>query len=268
VPAVAHTVTETIDGWVNDNVGRPVVGATVELIDGVPAGLSAITDGSGSFSLGDVTLTTGNTKLRTSKDGFAPSVQLAGYNPSAHISVGIVLWSLTPPVIGPGDYTMSFVADLACDLPEAARTRTYSATVTLPSSSGKLPPERRTNFDVALSGASFVVGLDVSPISPLTVAADADYLAFFMDPWETGEDITERLAPATFLELTGSVAGSMSASGQSSLPFDGTFKYCVKASDTIVAPEPAVRRFVGCLTTDPVYKSCHSTRDRVVLTRR
>ena len=269
VPAAPNSVTETIDGWVQDNVGRPVVGATVELIDGVPAGLSAITDGSGSFSLGEVTLTTGNTKLRTSKDGFAPSVQLAGYNASAHISEGIVLWSLTPPVIGPGDYTMSFVADSACDLPEAARTRTYSATVTLPSSSGNLPPERRTNFDVALSGASFVVGLEVSPTSSLTVAADADYLVFLMDPWDTGEYITERLAPATFVQLTGSVAGSMSASGLSSLPFDGTFTYCVKASDAIIAPDdPAVHRFVGCLTTDPVYKWCHSTRARVVLTRR
>jgi hypothetical protein len=77
-----------------------------------------------------------------------------------------------------------------------------------------------------------------------------DYVAFVLGPWEAGfGDITERLAPATHLELTGSVAGSVGTSGASPLPFHGTFTYCVKQSDT--GP-------ISCSPNDPVYTSCHS----------
>lgn len=268
IAAPPREVTLTLDGSVYDNTNRPVPGVTVELIDGVPAGLATTTDNSGSFSLGVVTVTSGETKVRASKAGYATSLTNPP-NAAPRATVGIILYTLTPPVIHPGEYTMSFVADSTCDLPDTIRTRTYSATVTLPKYSTNLPPERQTDFGVALSGASFVVGLDISPTSSLTVDASGDYLEFLMDPWETGEYITERLAPATFVQLTGSVAGSMSTSGVSSLPFDGTFTYCVKASDAIVPPnDPAVQRFVGCLMTDPVYKSCRSKNHRVVLTGR
>jgi hypothetical protein len=255
-------VTLTLDGWVHDNASRPVSGATVEVIDGVPAGLAAITDDSGSFSLSDVTLTVGKTKIRASKDGYATTSLDNLPNVPPRAATGITLWSLTPPVMRPGEYTMSFVADSACDLPEQARTRTYSATITSHPGYVNQPPERQTEFDIALSRASFLVGNDVSPAWPLLglMNVSADYVAFFLDPWDGGfGDITERLAPATRLELTGSVAGSVGTSGASSLPFDGTFTYCVKQSDT--GP-------IGCSPSDPVYTSCHSKNHSVTLTRR
>jgi len=161
---------------------------------------------------------------------------------------------------------------MATPLPEEARTRTYSATVTLRKSDVDLPPERQTNFDVALSGASFSVDNDVSPAWPRLglMNVTGDYVASDLDPWELGFGaIRERLAPATFVQLTGSVAGSIVTSGVSSLPFDGVFTYCVKSSDVLVRiPDPAVQGFVGCSSIDPVYKSCSSKNHRVVLTRR
>jgi Carboxypeptidase regulatory-like domain len=257
--AAPRIVTLTLGGSVHDTVGRPVPGATVELIDGVPAGLAAITDGSGSFSLGDVTLTVGTTKIRASKDGYATNL-IAPPNAAPRATTWIYLALLTPPVIRPGEYTMSFVADSACDLPEPARTRTYSATITL-------LPDYVTQLNVALSGASFVVGNDVSPTNSLVAAIAGDYVSFYLDPYDFGGYITERLAPATYLDLTGGVAGSVGASGAFSLPFDGAFRYCVKQSDDIVTPPFGSGHF-GCSTNDLVYTTCRSKNHRVTLTRR
>ena len=91
-----------------------------------------------------------------------------------------------------------------------------------------------------------------------------DYVAFLLDPYEFGGYVIERLAPATYLELTGSIAGSVGTSAASSVPFDGTFAYCVKQSEVW---QPEIGPF-GCYANDPVYTSCHSKNHRVVLTRR
>ncbi len=251
-------MTLTLDGSVHDSVSRPVPGATVELIDGVPASLATITDDSGSFSLGDVTLTIGKTKIRASKDGYATNL-IDPPNAAPHAATWIYLALLTPPVIRPGEYTMSFVADSACDLPGEARTRTYSATITL-------LPGLPTQLNVALSGASFVVGNDVSPTNSLLPAIAGDYVRFALDPYDFGGYITERLAPATYVQLVGSVTGPVGASGFS-LPFDGRFYYCVKQSDTLQA-QPGEGPF-GCGSpNDLVYTSCQSKNHRVTLTRR
>ena len=264
ITAVPHdvTLTLTLGGWVHDNARRPVPGVTVEVIGSVPAGRATITDDSGSFSLGDVTVTVNEAMLRASKDGYATSLTTLGGSGIA----GIVLWLLTPPVIQPGEYTMSVVADRTCDLPEVARTRTYSATVTPRKFRVNPPPERQTDFDVALSGASFATRQGISPTNSLTVHAAGDYLEFFLDAYEVDGFITERLAAGTFVELTGSVAGSIGTSGVSSLPFDGWFTYCEGSSEVI--PDPAVQGPLGCSSSGTVYKSCVSKNHRVVLTRR
>jgi len=260
-------VTLTLAGQVDDNANRPVPGATIEVIGGAPSGQATITDTSGSFSLGGVTVIVGETKLRASKEGYATSLTDFPGVPAPGYTVGITLWSLTPPGLHPGEYTMSFVSDNTCDLPEMARTRTYSATVTLPKYSENLPPERQADFVVTLSGASsFVVGQDISPTDSLTVHAVGDYLRFVLDPYDFGGYITERLTPATFVQLLGSVAGSIHTSGGSSLPFNGVFAYCVKSSDDVI-PNPRQGPF-GCSSSDPVYRSCSSNNHRVVLTPR
>jgi len=70
----------------------------------------------------------------------------------------------------------------------------------------------------------------------------------------------------TFVTVLGSVAGSMSTSGVSSMPFDGLFIYCVKPSDVIT--DPNMPGALDCsLNNAAVYKSCSSKNHRVVLTR-
>ncbi len=260
-----HDVTLTLAGQVHDNANRPVPGATVEVIDGAPSGQATITDSSGSFSFGGVTVIVGETKLQASKEGYATSLTDFPGVPAPSYTASITLWSLTPPGIHPGEYTMSFVSDNTCDL--TARTRTYSAAVTLPKYSENLPPERQADFGVTLSGgSSFVVGQDISPTDSLTVHAVGDYLTFVLDPYDFGGYITERLAPATFVQLLGSVAGFIRTSGVSSLPFNGVFAYCVKSSDDVIL-NPWQGPF-GCSSSDPVYRSCSSNNHRVVLTPR
>jgi carboxypeptidase family protein len=265
--AAPRIVTLRLDGRVSDTTGRPVRGATVEMIDGVPAGLEAITDDSGSFSLGDVTLTIGTTKIRASKDGYATSPWTNPPNAPPHSEIGITLALLTPPLIRPGEYTMSFVADSACDLPGEARTRTYSATIaSLPGDVNQPPEQQGTALNVALSGASFVVGEDISPTNSVSMNVAGDFVTIVLDPYDFGGYITERLAPATYLDLAGKVAGSVGASGTFSLPLDGKFYYCVKQSADIVIPLGSGR--FGCSTNDLVYKNCSSKNHRVMLTRR
>ena len=121
-------------------------------------------------------------------------------------------------------------------------------------------------LNVALSGASFVVGEDISPTNSLAMHVAGDFVTIVLDPYDFGGYITERLAPATYVQLLGSVAGSVGASGEFSLPFEGVFDYCVKQSDTLTAP-PLEGPF-GCRTNDLVYKRCDSSNHRVMLTRR
>jgi hypothetical protein len=215
-----------------------------------------------------VTVIIGQTKLRASKDGYATSLTDPP-NATPRATVGIFLRSLSPPAIRPGKYTLSVVADSTCALPEEVRTRTYSATITLSKSEVNLPPERQTDFDVALSGASFVMGCcggpeAISPTNSLTAHVAGDYLELLLDPYEFDGYITEWLPPATFVDLRGSVAGSVSTSAESSLPFDGRFTYCVKSSDVI----PGAGGTFGCSADDPAYTSCSSKNHRVVLTPR
>jgi hypothetical protein len=120
-----------------------------------------------------VTLTIGKTKIRASKDGYATNL-IDPPNAAPRAATVIYLALLTPDVIRPGEYTTSFVADSACDLPEPARTRTYSATITLLPASNYFP----TQLKVALSGASFVVGNDVSPTNSLLMAVAGDFVTF------------------------------------------------------------------------------------------
>ena len=131
-----------------------------------------------------------------------------------------------------------------------------------------LPPEAQgADLIVALSGASFVVQGEISPTNSLAARVAGDYVALLLDPYEFGGYVVERLAPATYLDLAGKVAGSVGASGAFSLPFDGVFRYCVKQSDDIVIPPFGSGHF-GCSTNDLVYTTCRSKSHRVTLTRR
>ena len=122
-----------VAGSVSDAAWRPLAGARVEVVDGPQAGLSTTTDGSGEFRL------SGNfddtTHFRATKDGHVASTwplpaACGPCNPDWWIHFS--LEALAPHPNLAGDYTLTVIANSACtSMPEALRTRTFDATLTL-----------------------------------------------------------------------------------------------------------------------------------------
>jgi hypothetical protein len=228
----------------------------VQIVDSLPADLSTTTDESGRFSLTG-TFTAGRTTIRLSKQGYATVSLILPPESAPRASIALSLPLLTPPVISPGDYALTFVADSTCNLPEAARTRSYSVPIASPPGIIHLG----TFLSVTLRDPSVLINNDEGQTSAsFTARAAGDYIVLNVDVGY-GDPITERLAPATYLELMGSAAGSVGASGVSPISFDGTFTYCVNASD--------VTRWPACRVNDAITTAkCTSNNHRVILRRR
>ena len=166
MPSAPREVTLRLDGLVQDSAFRPVAGVTIEVIDGIPAGLAVVTDGSASFRLGDVTVTVGKTKIRASKELFDEPDRCAKWEwACAHQSMAAHHASGQSRRVHDelrGRHRMR--------PPRSGTTRTYSATFTL-NQGANLPPERQTSLNVVLRGASFfsdrtTCGLTLATMSP------------------------------------------------------------------------------------------------------
>src|SRR5262249_11938595 len=145
----------------NDTAFRPLPGATVEVLDGPQTGMSTIVDAEGSFSLSGTF--DDATRFRAAKEGHLTTTQVSRTVPNAGRYLDFHLEVSAPPVNMAGDYTLTFIADSACvGLPDDMRTRTYAATIT-PSHPTNIPTAN-TNFQVSLSGASFLPSHDSFPI--------------------------------------------------------------------------------------------------------
>lgn len=256
-PSSPSPTTVTISGWVQDGALRYLPGATVQVADGPLAALATVTDDAGRFAL--TALFGGSSvTVRVTKEGYAAATAKQFIPTAGGCCFVFTLYSLAPNVNIAGDYIVTFVADSACaDLTTEARTRIYSATIK-PSPPDAVNP---TYFHVALAGASFpptgVIGGDSFGIRVV-----GDDLTFQLD----GEFsfITERLAPLTYLTLTGSAGASLGADppGAISMPFDGRFSYCVlkaeldRSADCTWIPDTTFRT------------SCVSKNHRAILTRR
>ena len=209
-----------IKGSVSDTAFRPLAGATVEVLDGPQAGASTTADATGLFSLtgtfDDTTrfrATMRNHLAATGTPG--PGPICANCNPERWIH--FYLEVPAPPVNMAGDYTLTFIADSACvDLPDDVRTQTYAATIT-PSHPTNIPTAN-TNFQVALSGASFLPSHDSFPIG-----VAGDYVTF----WFSDPALVEEIAANTHLELYGAAGASVGTSGVSTIAvsWDGSFEY-------------------------------------------
>ena len=205
-----------IHGTVNDTALRPLPGATVEVLDGPQAGMSTIVDANGSFSLSGTF--DDATRFRASKEGHLDATQtsrtvanVGGRYLDFHLEVP------ARPVNMAGDYTLTFIADTACvGLPADVRTRSYAATIT-PSHPTNIPTAN-TNFQVSLSGASFLSSHDSFPI-----AVAGDFVTF----WFSDPSVVEVIAPDTQLEFYGAGGASAGTAGVSTLAvsWDGRFEY-------------------------------------------
>ena len=198
-----------IQGFVLDTAFRPIGDATVEVVDGPNAGLSTATDAAGQFSLTGTFDDT--TRFRAAKEGYVAATQVwmcssvpcgAGAAPW----LGFYLAVLDPNVDIAGEYMLTVIADSACaDLPDEVRTRTYAATIT-PQSRPDLPAN--AGFDVTLSGATFLDGLD-----SFGIGVAGDHLGFWL---HGGHDpsFVEQVTADTYLAFSGNAAASVRGIGR------------------------------------------------------
>src|SRR5262249_35268841 len=131
------------------------------------AGTAATTDESGRFSMPGTF--TGNITLTASKDGYQREtrpvqprgIPPASGNPGSEWSLAFHLEPLGPSANIAGMYTLTLTAASACtELPNEARTRTYTATI--------VPGGRSSFFLARLSDARFLpwVPCPPGPVSP------------------------------------------------------------------------------------------------------
>jgi hypothetical protein len=203
-----------VRGNVSDTAFRNLGGARVEVVDGPQAGMSTTVDANGAFSLSGTF--DDATRFRAAMEGHLTAIQTSQTNLFGGRYVTFYLEVPAPPVNMTGDYTLTFIADNACvGIPDDVRTRTYGATIT-PSHPATIPTAN-TNFQVALSGASFLPSQGSFPIG---VAGD------FVTFWFADPALVEVIAPNTQLELYGGGGASVGTSGVSTIAaWDGTFEY-------------------------------------------
>jgi hypothetical protein len=202
-------------GTVADRAFRSRAGASVEVLDGLQAGLTTTTDARGEFSFSG-TFDDG-TRFRATKDGYAPSIQplqsvCTACNPNRWVHFSLEL--LIPSVNMEGEYTVTFNT-LCASLPNEVRTRTYEATiVSVPSQSG---------VNIPLRGGTFVKGWDSLPMG-----VASDYVAFWI------EILVEQITPSSYLTFNAVAAANVGTAVQSTFtfPLDGSIDYCVTNRET------------------------------------
>ena len=248
---------EWIKGTVSDSGLRPIAGARVELLDGPQAGLSAITDARGQFSLfGTVDDTT---RFRASREGHVTAERTVMPNCdrcNPRRWVHFYLDVLDAPVAIAGDYTLTFIADSACtNLPAELRTRTYETTVALGDFGWwGFPPRAPTSFEVTPKGLAFPDGLN---FFWLNVAGN--FIAIVLGD-HTDPGLTERVAEDTYFAYNGWAEVSVEAPVSTiSARFQGWIDRCVNPNMGTrydCTPGPAVTR-----------TRCDSTNHQLILTR-
>ncbi len=231
---------QNLSGYVGDPAFRPIAGARVEVLTGPQTGVILTSDEQGRFSYTGTFTSTVN--LRATKEGFAvgTTTVFVGTN-LAYASFSLM--PLTPPV----------AMDSACAaLPEAARTRTYVATVT---PNARVTP-LNTRFDGTVTGGQF------APYANLFwVGVAGDYVAISTEG--EGPSIVEQLGPKTYVAYFGSAGASIATSSVSTIsaPFHGVIEYCeLKAS---------IGQYYDCsLELAAVREQCTLPNSRLTLTRR
>jgi hypothetical protein len=200
--------------------------------------------------------------VRVTKDGYVPATKMvacaAGCSTaqSPEAQVVITLQSLAASVDVTGTYTLTLVADTACaaQLPDALRTRTYTAAIS-PAPVHGFPPG---SFAATLSCAVFLPGNNT-----LIVGVAGSYVT--VDNVDE-EGLVELVTPATYLSIFfARPLTSVETPGTSTIsaPFDGSFRYCV--SGATLAPAPSL---YSCLTEHPIATAeCVSANHRLILAR-
>jgi Carboxypeptidase regulatory-like domain len=207
--------------WVSGRVrdgGLGVANARVEVIEGTGTGKSTTTDASGSFRLYGVG---GDVGFRASAEGFRTTEVIQRV--SAHgTSIDFVLQPAVPTRTLAGEWTLTFQAAAGCPpLPDAARVRTYRATI----------EQAGASLRFSLSGAQFALDSNRPPALQNTFLGRVVGESLTLVLTETLDfyyyttaryDVAEQLASDTVLAFVGTGTATATGSVFSSGVFSGT----------------------------------------------
>jgi hypothetical protein len=244
----------TMRGTVSDTAFRSVAGARIEILNGPSAGLTTVSDASGSW--GFAGLFDDSTQFRATKEGYEPAIKplgpfCAACNPNRWVNFELKAQA-TPANIA-GVYTVTITVDRACaNFPEQVRTRTYAAT--LPSLMDASTGSSAANayFSISPTEATFVPGW-----SQFLGGVSGNYVAFWF------ESLVEELAPGAYLMIGMSAGGVVEPEHRATITSqgDGRITYCTV--------DPKSGTFDDCLRGKTVTSAqCDSKQHALVLTPR
>jgi len=249
---------ELIRGIVYDTALRPLDGARVEVLDGPQAGTSTTSGGEGGFAL--VGTFDDATRFRATREGHVAATgtlqPCRGCNPGRWLIFNLDV--LAPPVSLAGDYTLTFVANSACEgFPTEVYTRTYAATLTNRSA----PDRPGTAFAVSVGGAAFRNDLAWGGGPSLEILVAGDYLTLGFADFHGSPGLVEQITTNTYLALSGMGGAAVgTAESEFSISFVGSIDYCAMSSE--------MKGSYECLPgAGVVHARCNSVH-RAVFTRR
>jgi hypothetical protein len=246
-----------VAGSVVDVISTPLVGATVEVLDGPTAGMSTVTDALGRFSIdADVDEMV---RFRASKTGYLTATKTS-FSTCATCPrfVGFVLVQNAPPLDITGNYTITFLAADSCGgIPEEARTRTFNGKVSTDATLKGL-------FHVELGDPSVLHGYSWEGIS---LGIVGDNFAMFSGNQHGDPGVVEQIQRDAYMAFDGSASGSLASSANVfSARFDGLVEYCRLPEGS---PSPIATGRYQCIVSTPNERvQCMSINHRVVFTRR
>lgn len=253
----------TVSGLVYDTARRPLAGATVEAVSGPGAGVSAVANAKGEYSL------TGAfdaaTEFRATKEGHADAVETmpvpcARCNPQHWLYFFLAL--PVPPADIAGDYTLTVSAASSCSmLPTEMRSRTYPVNIVA------LPHQRTaadTSFRATIAGGSVLPGLGWAD---LWIAVAGEYLELSMGDQHGQPGLVDRVYDNAFLAVGGIGATSVGVGRVSTITaaFDGAIEYCVLTPG--VSPIDGNGRYACAAPHSDTHAVCHSPDHQLILKR-
>ncbi len=219
-PSSSSSAPTILAGHVSNAIVGPLDGARVTVTAGPSTGAFTVTDSNGDFKLAYDFRSNG--QLQVTKADYAPTTVNVVARPSG--SIDILLHSARPPVSLGGVYALTFTADAACtQIPEALRTRSYSADIAQPS---QFP--QNTAFDVTVSGGSFVAAQAFAGrLNSFFGFVEANAVDFRIENRYEGseidEGIREEIAPTVLLEIRGEAKVTVNDGSTIATALSGSF---------------------------------------------
>jgi hypothetical protein len=163
------------------------------VLDGENAGVFAITDDQGKFTITTPDKFSAGFSVRVTKDGYVPATKMVACAVGCLV---ITLQSVAAAADVMGTYTLTLVAADTCSaqLPDALRTRTYTVTIS-PTPVGGVP---LGPFGAVVSG-----GLFLPDHNSLVVGVAGTYVAVGVVDDDYADGLVEQVAPAAYLNIVG-----------------------------------------------------------------